>query len=72
MEPRILILTAAYGEGHNAAANALATAFNEDAPGSAVVVDVFALTCPRLNGFVRRAYLAAINGSVRQKDLVEG
>jgi processive 1,2-diacylglycerol beta-glucosyltransferase len=64
-EPRILILTAAYGEGHNAAAYALATAFNEEAPGTAVVVDVFALSCPRLNSFVRRAYLAAINGTPR-------
>jgi processive 1,2-diacylglycerol beta-glucosyltransferase len=65
MQPRILILTAAYGEGHNAAAYALATAFNEDAPGTAVVVDVFALSCPRLNQFVRRTYLAAINGTPR-------
>jgi processive 1,2-diacylglycerol beta-glucosyltransferase len=65
MQPRILIMTAAYGEGHNAAANALATAFNEDAPGTALVVDVFALSCPRLNAFIRRAYLAAINGAPR-------
>ena len=65
MQPRILIMTAAYGEGHNAAASALATAFNEDAPGTALVVDVFALSCPRLNGFIRRAYLAAINGAPR-------
>jgi processive 1,2-diacylglycerol beta-glucosyltransferase len=65
MQPRILILTAAYGEGHNAAAYALATAFNEDVPGTAIVVDVFALSCPRLNQFVRRAYLAAINGTPR-------
>jgi processive 1,2-diacylglycerol beta-glucosyltransferase len=65
MEPRILILTASYGEGHNAAAHALATAFNEEAPGTAVVVDIFALTCPRLNSLVRRAYLAAINGTPR-------
>jgi processive 1,2-diacylglycerol beta-glucosyltransferase len=65
MKARILILTAAYGEGHNAAAHALATAFNEDVPGTAIVVDVFALTCPRLNQFVRRAYLAAINGTPR-------
>jgi processive 1,2-diacylglycerol beta-glucosyltransferase len=63
MQSRILILTAAYGEGHNAAAHALATAFNEDIPGTAVVVDVFALSNPRLNQFVRRAYLAAINGT---------
>ncbi len=65
MKHRILILTAAYGEGHNAAAHALATAFNDEAPGTAVVVDIFALTCPRLNTFVRRAYLAAINGTPR-------
>ena len=63
--PRILILTAAYGEGYNAAAHALATAFNDEAPGTAVVVDVFALSCPRLNSFVRRAYLTAINSTPR-------
>jgi processive 1,2-diacylglycerol beta-glucosyltransferase len=65
MQPRILITTAAYGEGHNAAAHALATAFNEDTPGTALVVDIFALTHPRLNSIVRRAYLAAINGTPR-------
>jgi processive 1,2-diacylglycerol beta-glucosyltransferase len=65
MRTRILILTAAYGEGHNAAAHALATAFNEEAPGTAIVVDVFALSSPRLNAFIRRAYLAAINGTPR-------
>ena len=63
--PRILILTAAYGEGHNAAANALATAFNEEAPGTAIVVDIFAQARPRLNEVVRRSYLAAINGAPR-------
>ncbi len=65
MDPRILILTASYGEGHNAAAYALATAFNEESPGTAKVVDIFALANPRLNAFVRRAYLAAINGTPR-------
>jgi processive 1,2-diacylglycerol beta-glucosyltransferase len=65
MQPRILIMTAGYGEGHNAAARSLAAAFNEDAPETALVIDVFALTCPRLNSFVRRAYLAAINGTPR-------
>jgi processive 1,2-diacylglycerol beta-glucosyltransferase len=65
MQPRILILTAAYGEGHNAAANALATAFNDERPGTAEVIDVFAITNPRLNRVVRRAYLAAINGTPR-------
>jgi processive 1,2-diacylglycerol beta-glucosyltransferase len=65
METRILIMTAGYGEGHNAAARSLATAFNEEAPGTALVVDIFALSCPRLNSFIRRAYLAAINGTPR-------
>ena len=65
MDPRILVMTAGYGEGHNAAARALATAFNEDAPDTALVVDIFALSCPRLNSLVRRAYLAAINGTPR-------
>ena len=58
-------MTASYGEGHNAAARALADGFNEDAPGTALVVDVFAQSCPRLNSFIRRAYLAAINGTPR-------
>jgi len=58
-------MTASYGEGHNAAAKALAAEFNEDAPGTALVVDVFALSCPRLNSLIRRAYLAAINGTPR-------
>lgn len=65
MKPRILVLTAGFGEGHNAAARALAAAFNEDAAGTALTVDIFALSCPRLNSFVRRAYLAAINGAPR-------
>jgi len=58
-------MTAGYGEGHNAAARALAAAFNEEAPDTALIVDIFALSCPRLNSFVRRAYLAAINGAPR-------
>jgi processive 1,2-diacylglycerol beta-glucosyltransferase len=65
MQPRILIMTASYGEGHNAAARALEAAFNEETPGTALVVDVFALSCPRLNSLVRRSYLAAINGTPR-------
>jgi processive 1,2-diacylglycerol beta-glucosyltransferase len=70
MQPRILILTASYGEGHNAAAHALATAFNDETPGTATVVDVFALSCPRLNQVVRRAYLAAINRTPRLWKLI--
>lgn len=65
MTRRILILTAGYGEGHNAAARALEEAFNASEPGSARIVDIFALSCPRLNTLVRRSYLAAINGTPR-------
>jgi processive 1,2-diacylglycerol beta-glucosyltransferase len=65
MRPRILILTAGFGEGHNAAARALAEAFEALRPGSAQVVDVFALASPRLNAVLRRAYLRAINGFPR-------
>src|SRR5471032_2360645 len=59
---KILILTAAFGEGHNAAARALATAFDrERGPGTAVTEDIFALAAPRYNNMVRRVYLSLIN-----------
>ena len=58
MTPRLLILTASYGEGHNAAARALACACEaEHGPGSAHVADIFAEVTPRLNAVSRRAYL---------------
>ena len=58
----ILILTAGFGEGHNAAARALAVACDGlHGPGTAHVADVFALAAPRLNGVVRRGYLGLIN-----------
>lgn len=63
---RLLILTAGYGEGHNAAARNLAAAAESLAgPGSTAVVDLLALTSPRFNRIARCAYLAAINGSPR-------
>ena len=65
MSARILILTAGFGEGHNAAARALAEAFEEDCPGSAVIVDIFAQASPRLNAFLRRGYITAINRTPR-------
>jgi processive 1,2-diacylglycerol beta-glucosyltransferase len=62
MKPRLLILTAGFGEGHNAAARALAAACEiAHGPGSARVVDAFALAAPRLNAFTRRSYLSLIN-----------
>ena len=59
---KILILTAGFGEGHNAAARALAEAFDrEDGPGTAVVADIFALAAPRFNTLARRGYIELIN-----------
>jgi processive 1,2-diacylglycerol beta-glucosyltransferase len=63
---KVLILTAGYGEGHNAAARNLAVAFDQLlGPGQACVTDLFALASPRLNAVLRRGYLALINGSPR-------
>ncbi|WP_414662520.1 MGDG synthase family glycosyltransferase [Horticoccus sp. 23ND18S-11] len=62
MSARLLILTAAFGEGHNAAARALAAACDcSHGPGTARVEDVFALASPRLNEVFRRCYLGLIN-----------
>ncbi len=64
--PPILVLTAGYGEGHNAAARALAAAIDDEAgPGTARIIDLFALATPRLNTVVRRAYFGAINPTPR-------
>ncbi len=61
---KLLILTAGFGEGHNAAARNLAAAWESLAgSGSAFVVDLFALAAPSLNRLACRAYLAAINGT---------
>jgi processive 1,2-diacylglycerol beta-glucosyltransferase len=57
-----LILTAGFGEGHNAAARALAAACDSaGGPGTAKVVDLFALAAPRFNALARRTYLGMIN-----------
>ena len=62
MTAKILILTAGFGEGHNAAAHALATACNAvQGDGTAKVVDAFALAAPQLNRVVRHGYLGLIN-----------
>ncbi|NBR59986.1 MAG: galactosyldiacylglycerol synthase, partial [Opitutaceae bacterium] len=60
---KILILTAGYGEGHNSAARALQSAFNEKPEVEAELIDLFALRAPRLNHFSRRAYLKVINAT---------
>lgn len=63
---RVLVLTAGFGEGHNAAARNLAAALDaERGPGTAHLADLFALVSPRLNAVSRRAYLAAINRTPR-------
>jgi processive 1,2-diacylglycerol beta-glucosyltransferase len=62
MSPRILILTAGFGEGHNAAARALAAAFDAlGGAGTARVADAFELAAPRFNALARRSYLGLIN-----------
>lgn len=62
MKPRLLVLTAGYGEGHNAAAHAVAAAWRRrHGECSACVEDVFARASPRINGVSRRGYLAVIN-----------
>lgn len=62
MSAKILVLTAGFGEGHNAAARAVAAACNaQHGAGTAKVVDAFALAAPRLNALVRRSYLGMIN-----------
>ena len=52
-----LILTAGFGEGHNAAARNLAEAFRNLQGGetAADVQDLFALASPRLNAVSRKA-----------------
>lgn len=63
---RVLILTAGFGEGHNAAARNLAAAIDElEGPGTAVVADLFAEASPRLNQLSRKAYLGMINRTPR-------
>lgn len=71
MPPTLLVLTAGFGEGHNAAARAVGAAWEErQGPGSAHVVDLCQLASPRLSGAIRRGYLAAINRHPRLWSLV--
>ena len=62
MTARLLVLTAGFGEGHNAAARAVAAAWDGlHGPGTSHVADIFALAAPRLNRVARRGYLDLIN-----------
>ena len=66
MKPRVLVLTAGYGEGHNAAARALAAACDAaHGPGTATLVDVFEIVAPRFSKISRQAYIDLINAVPR-------
>ena len=58
--PKVLILTAGYGEGHNAAARGLHAALIE-LGADAEVLDLFALTGGAFYNYSRRGYLELIN-----------
>ncbi|MGB8168829.1 MAG: glycosyltransferase [Chthoniobacteraceae bacterium] len=60
--PKILLLTAAYGEGHNAAARGLEAAFTE-LGADAEIVDLFALTGGAVYHRSRRGYVDLINSA---------
>ncbi|MES2693763.1 MAG: galactosyldiacylglycerol synthase [Verrucomicrobiota bacterium] len=62
MSARILVLTAGFGEGHNAAARAIVAAANAAyGENTAQLVDAFALASPRFNTLARKSYLGMIN-----------
>lgn len=62
MPSNLLVLTAGFGEGHNAAARAVAAAWDErQGAGASRVADLCALASPRLSELIRRGYLSAIN-----------
>jgi processive 1,2-diacylglycerol beta-glucosyltransferase len=63
--PRILILTAGYGEGHNSAARAVHAALRSQPDVDAEIIDLFALCSPRINALSRRGYVRLINGAPR-------
>jgi len=59
---RVLILTASYGEGHNAAARSLAAAFDRwGGDGTAQMLDPLATVSPRRDKIARAVYYRAIN-----------
>lgn len=61
----VLILTASYGEGHNAAARGLDTAFRESAIADSAVLDPFREAYGALYDRSRRAYLEIIERAPR-------
>ena len=67
MQKRILILTAGFGEGHNAAARGICEGLTTVAGDQAIVEvhDLFAETYGRVNDWSRKGYLAVINRAPR-------
>ena len=67
MPKRILILTAGFGEGHNAAARGIEAGLAAIAPEAAEVErhDLFAETYGVVNDWARRGYLTLINRAPR-------
>jgi processive 1,2-diacylglycerol beta-glucosyltransferase len=62
----ILILTAGFGDGHNAAARNLCDALEQVSPDSEVTVaDLYERSYKRLNQFARQAYLGAVRYTPR-------
>jgi processive 1,2-diacylglycerol beta-glucosyltransferase len=59
--PRILILTASFGEGHNTAANCIAAALREHPDTEVRVADVYLETVPRFTKVLQAGYGLAIN-----------
>jgi len=59
---RVFVLSASYGEGHNAAARGLVEAINNQAGGEAAqLLDLLALSIPRRDPWAQRADAIAIN-----------
>ncbi|HEY1583691.1 MAG TPA: hypothetical protein VGF73_11395 [Chthoniobacterales bacterium] len=67
MEKRILILTAGFGEGHNAAARGIRAGLGAVSGGSATVElhDIFAESFGVVNDWARKSYLSVINRAPR-------
>lgn len=59
--PRILLLTAGFGEGHNTAARCIAEALGEHPDAECRVVDVYLKTLPRFTKVLQSGYGLAIN-----------
>ena len=72
MNKRILILTAAFGEGHNSAARGVRDGLARVAPNQADVElrDLFAEAYGPINEFLRRSYLALVNSAPRTWGIV--